>query len=183
MKNYNMSKSVILHDMPQRSPEWYAIRNSKDWTGSTIIYLLSNRSKPSNNSYDNDYMRRGRVLEALAIEAWEMTEHGMVGGTECYGFIENTKYPTCGYSPDGVWGHILLEVKCFKLEKHDHIAKTKIIPTEVMSQIQFGLMITGLKVAHLILYNQDSETPLVIIEIKPNRKITQNIRSRLSERS
>jgi hypothetical protein len=170
---------IRYYKFPQRSPIWHKYREGK-WTGSTAIDLLRGKLTPpqSDNNYDNKYMLRGRVLEPLAIEAYERKYKTTVAH---YGFITNSKYPHAGYSPDGVdEANTLLESKSFNLEKHDAIVSGKMpIPTEYMAQIQFGLLITELKKARLILYNPDSATPLFVIDILPDLIIQANMWTKL----
>ena len=137
--------ALIIYDMPQRSPAWFVLRKGK-WTGSQAIRLLQGKEMPSEDNFwdGNGYATRGRVLEDLAIEAYELTIYGYTGEIEHCGFITNPRYPNAGYSPDGIIEHekTLYEVKCFALPKHNAIVAGN-IPIEVMAQIQFGLAITG----------------------------------------
>ena len=163
---------IRFYKFEQRSDKWYAYRKGR-WTGSTAIHLLSGKNAPpeGDKDYDNKYMQRGRILEPLAIEAYEI-KHGVKVAQ--YGFVTNTKWLHAGYSPDGVdpSGPILLEVKCLGLEKHDAIVDgTLPIPTEYIAQIQVGLLITELSKARLILYNPDSDTPMHVMDLKPDRDI------------
>lgn len=173
---------IRYYSFPQRSPQWYAMRRGR-WTGSTAIDLLSGKNTPpeSDSDYDNRYMQRGRILEPLAVEAYEIKYKVSVSH---FGFVTNSDYPHAGYSPDGieVEDPTLLEVKCLGLEKHDAIIAGKLpVPTVYISQIQFGLLITELSKAKLILYNPDSETPLYVIEYEPILAIQDHIKARLEE--
>src|ERR1700685_2649236 len=111
-------KMIRYYNFAQRSPQWYIYRKDK-WTGSTAIDLLKGKKIPPDNDsdYDNKYMQRGRILEPLAIEAYEKyTEQ--LGKVKHYGFITNSKYKHAGYSPDGILGDTLLEVKCLGVDNH-----------------------------------------------------------------
>lgn len=172
-----MRAKIKFYWFEQRSPEWYAIREGK-WTGSTIIELLKGKTKiPSFSDYDNLYMKRGRMLEPLAIEAYIANEVG-VGKVKLPGFVTNSRYPGAGYSPDGLDGNVLLEVKCLNGENHEQLVRG-IIPPQYMAQIQFGLMITGHKHAKLIAYNPDSQNSLAVIAIKRDMRIQNNIKRKL----
>lgn len=175
--------AIVLYDVPQRSEAWLKLREGK-WTGSTAIHLLQGKPLPEGDSFwdGKGYATRGRVIEDLAIEAYEMTVYGEVGKIEHTGFITNPRYPNAGYSPDGLIEseQTLYEVKCFALPKHNAIVEGD-IPLEVMTQVQFGLAITGFKQCVLIAYNPDAPTSLFYTTIKPVRKIITNIRRRLSE--
>jgi hypothetical protein len=170
---------IRYYKFKQRSEQWHKYRKGK-WTGSTAIDLLRGKSTPpqSDSTYDNKYMLRGRVLEPLAIEAYERKYRCNVAS---YGFVTNSKYPHAGYSPDGVdEANTLLESKSFNLEKHDAIVSGKMpIPIETTAQIQFGMLISELKKARLILYNPDSETPLCVIDVLPDLIIQANMWTKL----
>jgi hypothetical protein len=93
-----------------------------------------------------------------------------------------------GYSPDGLDGNILLECKAFNVEKHLKIIKAAKragmlgIPIEISAQIFFGLTITELPKARLLLYNPDVEDlaqKLWIIDISTDRKIISNFKRKL----
>jgi hypothetical protein len=170
---------IRYYKFKQRSEQHHKYRKGK-WTGSTAIDLLRGKSAPpqSDSTYDNKYMLRGRVLEPLAIEAYERKYKVSVAH---YGFVTNSKYPHAGYSPDGVdEANTLLESKSFNLEKHDAIVSGKMpIPIETTAQIQFGMLISELKKARLILYNPDSETPLCVIDVLPDLIIQANMWTKL----
>lgn len=171
---------IRYYNFKQRSPKWYAYRKDK-WTGSTAIDLLKGKSTPpeSDSTYDNKYMQRGRILEPLAIEAYE---HKTGNRVSHFGFITNSKYKHAGYSPDGILPYIVLEVKCVNVEKHMAIGTGEIpVPTEWIAQIHLGVVITELSKIVLVLYNPDAETPLFIIDIPVQQDILVNIINRLKE--
>lgn len=175
---------IQIHDLEQGTPEWHKIRQGK-YTGSNASKLLKfgaiEYARTEATSFGgNFYTKRGHILEEEAIELYD----------EIYsrsalrpGFITNSAYPACGYSPDGIDGDladastILLEVKCFNEKKHLAIAKGE-IPIEILAQIHFGLLICNLKKARLILYNPDldAQQALKIIDIRHNRNIQSNFK-------
>lgn len=166
----------------QRSPQWYVYRTGK-WTGSTAIDLLGGKKTPPENDsdYDNKYMQRGRILEPLAIEAYEKA-FDKLGSVKHYGFITNSKYKHAGYSPDGIEPDMVDEVKCVNEEKHMAIGTGEMpVPAEWIAQTHFGIVITELSKITLILYNPDAETPLFIIDIPIQQSIIDNIIKRLKE--
>lgn len=175
---FHNNRNIHSYSFPQRSPQWYAIRKDK-WTGSVAIDLLLGKTEPpAVSDYDNDYMLRGRILEDRAIEGYEVAEHGCTEVVERYGFIVNEKYPNAGYSPDAIDGDILLEVKCFGIDGHNDLVAGKLTP-KIISQVQFGLLITGLKHAKLIAYNPEVSPSLAVIDIKRNEKVVKNIKEKL----
>lgn len=169
---------IRYYHFEQRSPQWHSYRKGR-WTGSTAIDLLKGKTAPpqSDSSYDNKYMLRGRMLEPLAVEEYERWAEVSVAH---FGFITNSEYPHAGYSPDGIQGDTLLEVKCVNAEKHDALVAGEIpTPTEWIAQIQFGLLITGLQKARLVLYNPDAKSNLFIFDIEAEPKIQANMIDRL----
>lgn len=169
---------IRYYHFEQRSPIWHTYRKGK-WTGSTAIDLLKGKKTPPENdgSYDNKYMQRGRILEPLAIEAYEKMM-GRLGSVKHYGFITNSKYKHAGYSPDGIMGNTLLEVKCLNEKSHMALIDND-IPAAYAAQIQFGLLISELHYAMLIYYNPDAPKPLLAIPIAPNPAIQANLIARL----
>lgn len=173
---------IRYYNFAQRSPKWHTYRKDK-WTGSTAIDLLRGKKAPPQNGgdYDNKYMQRGRILEPLAIEAYEKSIDKL-GSVKHYGFITNSKYKHAGYSPDSIEVDTVDEVKCLNVEKHMAIGQGKIpVPTEYLAQMHFGIVITELHKIRLVLYNPDAEIPLFVIDIPVDRTIIANIIKRLKE--
>lgn len=168
---------IRYYNFPQRSEKWYTYRKGR-WTGSTAIDLLKGKQAPPENdgSFDNRHMLRGRVLEGLAIEAYEKYTN-QLGKVKHFGFITNSKYPHAGYSPDGVLDDTLLEVKCLNEENHKKLFDY--IPVNYMAQIQFGLLISELPKAVLIGYNSDVSQELFTIEVLPDPKVQANLVAKL----
>lgn len=172
---------ITQHAVQQGSEEWQQIRAGK-YTGSNAHKLLRYGAidyalTEAGAFGGNFYTKRGHVLEDEAIELYEQIYGRQV---ERPGFITNDKYTICGYSPDGVDDQILLEVKCFNQKRHMTIYKGD-IPLEILAQIHFGLMITELKQARLLIYNPDLEIPFAFkaIDIKSNRNIQANFKRKL----
>jgi hypothetical protein len=145
---------LTIHEVEQRSPEWFKLRDGLV-TGSNAFTLLTRgKNAAINNGQSNGggyWAKRGKDLEPQALEIYQAVFELPVVS---YGFITNSDYPGCGYSPDGIVPmQVLDEVKCFAGDKHDNCLTS--IPNEVYAQIQFGLMICELEVGHLILYNPD----------------------------
>jgi hypothetical protein len=126
-------------------------------------------------------MQRGRILEPLAIEAYEKYVD-MLGSVKHYGFITNSKYKHAGYSPDGIEPDTLVEVKCVNVDKHTAIGTRNMpIPVEWQAQMHFGIVITELHKLRLILYNPDAETPLFILDYAVDQVILANLVERLKK--
>src|SRR5690606_18833462 len=102
--------------------------------------LLQGKSLPAETNFSgNDATKRGTLLEIASIREYERQYGRKVlrpGG------VTNSVYPNAWYSPDGIDGGWLLELKSFNGERHDSLAAGK-IPLEVQVQILFGMIITG----------------------------------------
>lgn len=167
---------IIFHyDVEQGSPEWFAMRQDL-WTGSKAISLLQGKPLPEDREWrGNDATRRGQLLEFAAIREYERKFHVKVLRP---GFVTNTVYPNAGYSPDGIDGGWLLECKAFNGNRHEDLVKGK-FPLPVLAQILFGMIITGKRKARLLAFNPENEEQLVVIEIKYDKLIGNNIRRKL----
>jgi hypothetical protein len=158
------------HDVEQGTPEWHALRDGLITASNAgkLLQLGIESALATSNFKGNWYTQRGHDLEPEAIELYELVKNITV---ERPGFITNSKYPGCGVSPDGITDR-LIEVKCFMKDKHLSINE-KTIPFEVIAQIQFGMMITGLRKTDLVLYNPDleAEEALKIITVDRDLKI------------
>lgn len=166
---------ITIHDVEQGTEKWKQIRRGL-WTGSRAIKLLQGKPLPNDSStYQNAAMRRGSVLEGIAIQEFER------GGVDVLkvGFVTNDLYPNAGYSPDGIIGDTLIEVKCLNGERHERLARGE-IPLEYQAQIYFGMVICELEKAKLLAYNPEYPDSLTILNIEPNEAIMENIKNRLS---
>jgi len=166
---------IKIHDVAQGTPAWHKLRKGL-WTGSRAIKLLQGKPLPDDSGiYQSAAMRRGKVLEPIAIQEYEQQT-----GIEVMrpGFITNTKYRNAGYSPDGIHGETLLEVKCLNGKKHEALVEGN-IPTEYLAQIYFGLVICELKEAKLLAFNPEYPEQLTVIEVDIDKKALKNIRAKL----
>lgn len=174
---------IKIHEVEQGGETWHELRDGK-YTGSNAHKLLKFGAikyslTETNNFKGNYYTKRGHILEDEALEIYEAINGRRVLR---HGFITNSDFPTCGYSPDGIDEAILLEVKCFNQKKHlDMVAGE--IPFSILAQIHFGLLICGLREARLIIYNPELEAGKAYkaIAIKGNRNIQNNFKAILSE--
>lgn len=174
---------IKLHDIEQGSAEWLEARKGK-FTGSNAYKLLGSHGA---NEYaqaiegsfkGNFYTKRGHILEDEAIELYEAITKQRVTHT---GYVTNTDYPDCLYSPDGLLAGDVIEVKCFGEKPHMKIINGD-IDIKILAQIHFGMMICGKKAAQLVIYNPElaPELALKIIPIKFNRNIQNNFKRILS---
>lgn len=155
---------IAIHWVEQGSERWQQLRDQL-YTGSGADKLLSfaNVFKVVNGvktRYSlseitgfrgNYHTKRGHLLEDKAVELYELIREVKVDRP---GFVTNSKYITCGYSPDGWLEDRLLEVKCF--EKLKHLAMFKgLIALKVLAQIHFGMLICEKPQCDLIIYNPE----------------------------
>lgn len=166
---------ITIYDIPQGSPEWLELRKGL-WTGSKAIKLLQDRRMPDDSSdYKSAAMMRGSALEGVAIAEYER-ETGVTVLRP--GFITNSKHPNAGYSPDGIVGNILLEVKCLNGKRHEDLVAGQ-IPLEYLAQIYFGMVICELKKAKLLAFNPEYSQQLTVLDIELDPVIADNIRAKL----
>ena len=81
---------------------------------------LTGQAMPLRAILGNYYTQRGQALEPLAITEYERIVKRYIARP---GFVTNSVYPNAGYSPDGIDGKTLLEVKCLNGERHENLAK------------------------------------------------------------
>lgn len=168
---------ITIHDVEQGSPAWHKLHDGL-WTGSTAIKLLQDRPLPKWGTFaGNKYTRRGKLLEPIAIREFEVAVDAP-GGVQLIGFMTNSRFPNAGYSPDGIFGDRLLEVKCLNGERHEALMRGE-IPLEYEVQIRFGMVICELKKAKLLAFNPEYSPQLTIIDIPYNPVVARNIRHKL----
>lgn len=178
------SAHILIHDLEQGSKKWLKLRSNLV-TGSQALALLTRGAKKAieNNQKEfagNFWTKRGHLLEEQSIELYER-----ITGIDVFraGFVTNNKYPNAGYSPDGITD-IVLESKSFGEEKHLSINKEEDLPPEIIAQVQFGMLITELKGAEVLLYHPPrgkvtKEQSYKRIFVKPSKAIQDNIKGKL----
>lgn len=170
---------IIFHQTAQGSNAWHEARQGK-FTGSNAHKLLgsfgaSEYAKAIQSTFKgNFHTKRGHILEEEAIELYEKIKHQHVDRP---GFVTNTDFPNCLYSPDGLTDSLVIEVKCFGEAPHMKLFNGD-IDIKILAQIHFGMMICGKKAAQLIIYNPELDAKLAfkIIDISFNRKINNNFK-------
>ena len=181
---------IQVHDIEQGTDAWQQLREGL-YTGSGADKLLkhSGSIKVVNgvaSAYalseitgfnGNFHTKRGHILEDEAIELYEQIKKVTVDRP---GFVTNSRFPTCGYSPDGVRHDRTIECKAFEPKKHMEIFDGA-IPLKVLAQCHFGMLICGKKLCDLIIYNPDLEAreAFKVITIRYNPSIAQNFRRKL----
>ena len=177
---------MIIHDMPQYSEEWWAIRRGLP-TASGANKLLTPTGKLSAQSdgYLNEllaeragfgdppidpteWMLRGLMLEPEA-RAWFELETGFM--VREVGFI-TTDDGRAGCSPDGLLADPLaylpigLEIKCPKASTHFSYLRGGILPPYYAPQVHMSLVVTGAASWWFLSYFPGLE-PL-LLEVKPD---------------
>jgi hypothetical protein len=163
-------QNVVVHDIPQRSPEWYAVRAGKLTASNFRIAreTLKNGNPTSasnklaamvaiericgyqvSDTFETWAMRRGTELEGEAISHYEIVTGNSV---QPMGFVE-TDCGRLGCSPDGLIGDDgIIEVKApIDPEKVVSLA-LGVNPAEYMDQVQGNLWILDRKWCDLIIY-------------------------------
>lgn len=156
-------RNFTIHDMPQRSPEWYAIRCGRV-TGSCAQAIVQQRKRGSGelairanlrsrlvverlteqaveDSANTADMQRGCEMEPAAIAAYEAETGSLV---QRVGFVSHNAYPA-GCSPDGYVGDWegVVEIKCPKSTTHFDYLKAGEVPEEYRGQVLHALWVTG----------------------------------------
>jgi hypothetical protein len=171
---------ITIHNTPQGTEKWHIDREGR-YTGSNAYKLLgmfgaSEYAKAKRSAFvGNFYTKRGHRLENQAIALYERIYNTKVARP---GYFTNDAYPDCLYSPDGVdtvnmyealynsetdqWEvntlkrlpkeHVLLEVKCFVGKSYDDLYNNG-PDIKILAQIHFGMVISGLRHARLIIFN------------------------------
>lgn len=174
---------IQIHELEQGADEWHKLRQGK-YTGSNAHKLLKYGAidyalTQASNFKGNFYTKRGGILEHEAIELYATIKQCTVTRP---GFVTNTGYPLCGYSPDGLTDDRVVEVKCFNKTRHMQIFKGE-IPIEVLAQVHFGMLICDKPYAHLVIYNPDLDPTYAFksITIRATRNIQNNFKRILSQ--
>jgi len=117
------------------------------------------------NDFANEYMDRGKILEAQAAEQYEVI-YGV--DTKEVGFITNDD-GTVGASPDRLTSDCGgLEIKCFGIHKHIHHYFSKIIDPKYKPQMQGQIFVGNLDYVANWMYHP--EIPPVRIMNMPDDK-------------
>lgn len=188
-----------IHDIEQRSPEWYALRAGLP-TASEFSKIVTSKGeeskslggyartlaaekyagKPVDEFSATAYMERGREMEAQAIAFYEFMKDQTVTPV---GFVTDDSR-TEGCSPDGMVGDAgLVEIKCLKASNHvetvQYFEKHGRCPTDYVQQTQGQLMICGRAWCDLIFYHPD--LPLLVTRQEPDAAFQSALRKGLMQ--
>lgn len=166
---------MILHDVEQRSPEWYALRVGMPTASEFSRLMTSDGSrskslegyaltlaadlfagKPLDTFEGTAWTERGRELEAEALRLYEFANEVDL---KPIGLVTNDD-KTAGCSPDAlVNGNGMVEVKCLKAENHIkailYFQKHGRCPTDYVQQTQGQLWLCEREWCDLIFYHPD----------------------------
>jgi hypothetical protein len=174
---------MIIHDIEQRSPEWYKLRMGVP-TASCFDQLITPTGRPSKSATvyarflaaelyigrpldmwgGNAWTERGREMEGQALSLYEFANDV---DARKVGFITNDD-ATAGCSPDALIGDDgMIEVKCLKAENHIgaimHHKATGTCPPDYVPQTQGQLLLCQRKWCDLVFYHP--ELPMLTIRL------------------
>lgn len=170
-----------LHDIEQRSPDWYRLRMGVP-TASCFDQLITPTGRPSKSATSyarflaaelyigrpldmwggNAWTERGREMETQALSLYEFAND--IEAHRC-GFVTNDD-GTAGCSPDGLIGEDgMIEIKCLKAEHHIaaimHHKATGACPLDYVPQTQGQILLCERAWCDLCFYHP--ELPMLTI--------------------
>jgi len=167
-----------IHNIEQRSPEWYAIRQKK-LTASHAQAIAANGkglktyvtklmqeyySKAQKEHFSNKHTERGNDLEDSAAFLYQM-ETGLE--VEKVGFVLYNDYVGC--SPDLFVGQDgMAEIKCPDDKVYFQYLLDGKIDSKYMWQMQMQLLLTERKWCDYINYNPFFSKPIIIKRVIPD---------------
>lgn len=178
-----------IHDVDQRSPEWYALRcgmptasefskivtSTGDASKSASTYAITLAAelfagKPLEVWEGNQWTERGRELEDEAIARYEFQADVE---TTPVGFVTDNA-GMMGCSPDRLVGADgLLEVKCLKATNHIqtilYLEKNGYPPPDYVQQTQGQMLICNRNWCDLVFYHPD--LPMLTFRMNPSNRI------------
>ncbi len=158
---------ILVHGMKQRTPEWFAARLGKPSASEINCLLVKGKADHGFGSaavsycdqlvgeritgeaadlpFDTMAMKRGRELEAVALELYAQDQPVTeVGGIENFG---------AWYSPDGMVGNNgLVEVKSHKPSILIPMLLDPEFPAQHIDQCEMGLLLSGREWIDLVGY-------------------------------
>lgn len=188
---------MIVHDLDQRSPKWYALRLGLP-TSSEFSKLVTSKGEPSKSlkdyatklagelyagisidDFQSGYMERGAELEAEA-RAFYAFEQGV--DVREVGFVTDDK-KRMGCSPDGLVGSVgCLEIKCLKAENHIkailRYQKDGTCPPDYVPQTQGQIFIADRQWCDLLFYHP--ALPALVVRQHPKEGFAEALTDAVS---
>jgi len=176
---------MIIHDIDQRSDEWFEIRKLK-MTASHAQEIGNNGkgletyiksimqeyySSAERESFSNKHTERGVELEPEAIFRYEMESKSTV---EKVGFVEYSKYVGC--SPDGFVNDGLIEVKCPDDKAYFELLLSGKPESKYVWQMQMQMLTTGRLWCDFVAYNPNFKQDIIIIRYEADLNKFESLR-------
>jgi len=165
-----------LHNIPQGTDEWFKLRLGK-FTASDAQAIATNgkgletlcfekvaelKTGKAKESYTNEDMERGKRLEEMARNSYEL-ETGIVASQ--IGFVELTEFIGC--SPDGFIGEDgLLEIKCKNDANYVRYLYEKKIDLAHAWQMQMQMLVCDRQWCDYVIFNENFEKTISIRRVK-----------------
>lgn len=172
----------IYKDIIQGSPEWHVLRelrftaseadtiavNGKGMESLVIHKMASYYSTAEKEYYSNKDIERGKELEPIAAEMYELQEGAKL---EKVGFVEVDEYTGCSpdrlIGEDGLWEcKAVNDVNHYKLI----VGGESAIDSSYIWQCQMQMLLTGRKYDMLCFYNPNFQKSMLIFRIEPDEE-------------
>lgn len=179
------------HKIDQNTDKWFELRCGKITASQfkdvfskpttlgfqNLIYTkrAEIRTGEVEETFSNEWMKRGHELEPIAREAYETETFSKV---EDGGFWEHSSY--IGASPDGLVGEDgLIEIKCPKASTMERYIDKQILPTIYKWQVHGQMLCSGRKWVDFVAFHPRYE--LFIIRIERDEKLIKELEDKLTE--
>lgn len=157
---------MIVHTMPQRTPEWFEVKRGKIGGTSAgagketlIMQILSEITEDftdEEQGYQNAAMMRGTELEPYAREA--ISAELFIDFQEV-GYLQSSSIPIIGISPDGISPDhkVQIEIKCPGAKKHIQTLLEGNIPLDNLDQCIHAFVVNDqLEKLYFVSYRPES---------------------------
>jgi len=177
---------MIIHDIEQRTPEWYTLRLGRP-TASEFSKIVTSKGEPSKSAAGYALTLAAELFAGQPLDAWEGNSHTERGrelegdAQHLYEFTRDTTITPVGFvtndagmmgcSPDGLVGDDgMVEFKCLKAENHVkailYWQKNGRCPTDYVQQTQGQMMICERAWCDLVFFHP--ELPPLVIRQEPD---------------
>lgn len=167
-------------DLEQGSQEWLDFRRTKRMASETPAIMGASpwqkpkdivKAKRGENAKANYAMRRGQELEPVARDVYQ----GIVGILRPAVFVAGDY----GASLDGIdlFNELIVEIKCPMKGKASDLwkqAENREIPHHYALQMQHQMMVTGIEIAHLWVFDGSVG---IAVPLKSDEEVFKTIRS------